>query len=221
LWYIGTVAIVDRRLEFPAAEHLRPPRLGPASSALSPRLREILGQLEAIFVDEGFHHLTVSTLASRLKCSRRTLYELAESRDELVLVVVDKRLRRIGREAQQQLRDVDDPADLLSAFLTVPFQELHNQSATFSADIVRKPAVARLVAAHQRYYVAILREILDAGVGAGHLRPFNTAVVAEFVDAGIERMWQPSSLAATGLSFEDAVSELTNIIRSALVVAPA
>jgi hypothetical protein len=64
--------------EFPGAEHLRPPRLGPTSAELSPRLGEILDELEAIFVAEGFDHLPIGALASRLRCSRRTLYELAE-----------------------------------------------------------------------------------------------------------------------------------------------
>jgi AcrR family transcriptional regulator len=209
---------VPKPPDFPAAEHLRPPRLGPASGELSSRLREILDQLEAIFVDEGFHHLTVSDLAARLKCSRRTLYEIARSRDELVLIVVDRRLRRVGRHAQQQLRDVRDPADLFAAFLTVPFQELHQHGARFSTDIARQPAIQRLLTAHIRYYVAILREILDNGVRDGHLRPFHTGVVAELVDAGMERLWQPSFLTTTGLSYEEAVAELSAILRSALVV---
>lgn len=207
-----------RRLTFPKAEHLRPPRLGPTTDELSPRLREILDQIETIFVDEGFHHLTVSELAARLHCSRRTLYELAQSRDELALIVLDRRLRRTGRQARQQLLEVTDPADLFSAFLTVPFQALHLHSVRFSADIARQPAIARLMASHIRYYMAILREILDEGVRAGHLRPFHTGVVAEVVDAAMGRLWQPDFLASTGLTYEEAVTELSAIIRTALVV---
>jgi len=205
-------------LTFPNAEHLRPPRLGPTTAELSPRLRQILDQVEDIFVAEGFHHLTVTDLAARLHCSRRTLYELAQSRDELALIVLDRRLRRVGRHARQQLRDVDDPADLFSAFLTVPFQELHRHSVRFSTDIAKQPAIQRLMAAHIRYYMAILREILDQGVREGHLRPFHTGVVAEVVDAAMGRLWQPDFLAATGLTYEDAVSELSAIIRAALVI---
>ncbi len=205
-------------LAFPNAEHLRPPRLGPTTEQLSPRLREILDQIEEIVVDEGFHHLTVSELAARLRCSRRTLYELAESRDELVLVVLDRRLRRIGRQARRQLREADGPAELFSAFLTVPFQELHQHGARFSADIARQPAVRRLLAAHARYYMAVLREILDRGVRDGHLRPFHTGVVAEVVDAAMGRLWQPEFLAATGLTYEEAVAELSAIVQQALVI---
>lgn len=204
-------------MDFTAAEHLRPDRLGPTSSELSPRLLEILDQLEAIFVEEGFRHLTVSDLSARLKCSRRTLYEVASSRDELVLVVVDRWLRRIGRQARQQVGDVTDPADLFAAFLTVPFQELHRHSARFSADLAKQPALQRLLTAHRRYYVAILRTILDNGVEAGHLRPFNTAVVAEVVDAGMERFWQPRFLSENNMTYEDAVAELSAIVREALV----
>jgi AcrR family transcriptional regulator len=203
---------------FPSAEPLRPPRLGPATDELSPRLREVLDAVETIFVDEGFRHLTVSELAARVRCSRRTLYELAASRDELALIVLDRRLRRVGRQARRQVADVTDPAGRFAAVLTVPFQALHLHSARFSADIAKQPALQRLLAAHARYYMAILREILDDGVRAGRLRPFHTGVVAEVVDAAMGRLWQPEFLTATGLTYEDAVSELSAIIRTALVI---
>jgi hypothetical protein len=76
----------------------------------------------------------------------------------------------------------------------------------------------RLMAAHQRYYVAILREILDEGVRSGHLRPSNTTVVAELVGAGMDRLWQPSFRVSREPAYEHAVAELTQIIRSALVI---
>ena len=48
--------------------------------------------------DEGFADLTMAEIASRLNCSLRTLYTLASSRDELVLIVVDRSLWRVGRQ---------------------------------------------------------------------------------------------------------------------------
>ena len=52
----------------------------------------------------GFATLTMAELAARLNCSLRTLYALAPSRDELVLVVVDRNLWRVGRAARDAVR---------------------------------------------------------------------------------------------------------------------
>ena len=65
---------------------------------LTDRQREVLERLGDLF-DDGFVHLTMADIAGRVGCSLRTLYDLAPSRDELVLTVVDRNLRRIGRSA--------------------------------------------------------------------------------------------------------------------------
>jgi AcrR family transcriptional regulator len=41
----------------------------------------------------------MADIAANVGCSLRTLYDLAPSRDELVLTVIDRNLRRIGRGA--------------------------------------------------------------------------------------------------------------------------
>jgi hypothetical protein len=65
---------------------------------LTDRQRQILDHLGQMF-DGGFAHLTMAEIASRSNCSLRTLYGLAPSRDELVLIVVDRNLWRVGRTA--------------------------------------------------------------------------------------------------------------------------
>ena len=72
--------------------------------ALTARQRELLDQLGALF-DRGFADLTMATIARELSCSLRTLYELAPSRDELLLMVIDRNLWRIGRTAAGALAD--------------------------------------------------------------------------------------------------------------------
>jgi hypothetical protein len=59
-----------------------------APERLTERQRQILDQLGTLFED-GFAHLTMADIAARVHCSLRTLYTLAPSRDELVLMVVD------------------------------------------------------------------------------------------------------------------------------------
>ncbi len=83
---------------------------------LTERQREVLDHLDLLF-DGGFATLTMATLAKRVNCSLRTLYVLASSRDELVLMVVDRRLHLTGRAARAALSDEMTPLEALRSYL--------------------------------------------------------------------------------------------------------
>ena len=52
------------------------------------RHSELLDALVDLLLAEGFAHLTLDELAGRLRCSKRTLYALAGSKEQLVRAVV-------------------------------------------------------------------------------------------------------------------------------------
>ena len=61
------------------------------SSATRPRIRrgaarreELLDELMELLLTEGFAGFTLDDLAARLRCSKRTLYALAASKEQLV-----------------------------------------------------------------------------------------------------------------------------------------
>jgi AcrR family transcriptional regulator len=203
-------------IEFQLPENLRPPSLGPSRSELTDRGREILDQLGYVFVEQGFMHLTISDLATLMQCSRRTLYELAPNRTELVLVAIDRRLRRIGRVAADYLKTIDEPFELLTRFMLAGQSEIHLASPRFSEDVARSPAVARLVSSYLRYHVAIVRSILDYGIERGAFRPVNTRVVAEMIDGAFAKFNQSDFLRESQMTFEDATEELVDLLRHGL-----
>jgi AcrR family transcriptional regulator len=199
---------------------LAPPRIGEPTARLSPRLRSILDELDGIFVDEGFAHLTVGELAARLRCSRRTLYELAPTKDELVLVVIDRRMRRTGAIAAEQVNAITDPADRLDAFMMAGSSELKRVTLRFREDVAGFPAGQRLIATHYRYATALVGEILEEGIAQGRFRPLQVRVVAEIIDAALERLQEPEVLRGHGMSFEDTALELLALLRHGLAVEP-
>jgi AcrR family transcriptional regulator len=200
---------------------LRPPRLGPSASELTPRGRELLDKLEELIVEEGFASLTVEEIAARLRCSRSTLYDLAPSKDELVLVVIDRRLRRIGRLKQERIADIADPAERLKVVIASKDLRIQVTSLRFMEDVSRTPAAQRLIADHLRYGVALLRDVIDEGIASGRFRQLDSRIVAETIDAGLERIQRPDLLRETGATFDDATEELTELLVSGLLAAPA
>ena len=199
------------------AERLRSvPRPDPALSrererALTGRQREILDELGAV-VDDGFAELTMAELAARVSCSLRTLYELAPSRDELVLVVVDRNLWRIGRTAVGALDPEMAPLDALRAYLRAATVAVARTTPAFARDLAAVPAAQRLNDAHSDYLVAVTECLLDLALERGDIAPVDTAAVAR-VMAGLGRDFvRPEVMATLHSSPKEAADAVADVI---------
>src|SRR3954451_4534442 len=101
----------------------------------TPRQVEILDTLQALFLAEGFRHLTIGDLVDRLRCSRRTLYSLAPSKEELVLVVIGRLLNEMGIEARARAMAFDDPGDAIAAYLQTAITTFEPATTAFTEDL--------------------------------------------------------------------------------------
>lgn len=207
--------LIERGSEPPAVRQA-PPRLGISERRLTDRQREILDQLEILFLEHGFATFTIRELADRLSCSRRTLYDLAPSKDELTLFVIDRRLRRTGHHAAEALQLVDDPAQRLRSFVLAGASRLRATTLRYQEDIANWPPAQRLIAAHHRYAAAIVADIIQDGIDRGHFRPIRPTFVATVIDASLERFQHPTILREQHTTFEDAVHEIVELLLPAL-----
>jgi AcrR family transcriptional regulator len=152
---------------------------------LTDRQREILDELGTLFED-GFVHLTMADIAARVRCSLRTLYALAPSRDELVLIVVDRHLWRVGRAAQYAIADDMAPLDAVRTYLRAATVAVSRTTDALSRDIATMPAARRIVDGHHEYLCEVTKSLLDAAVARGDIADVDTAAVAR-VMAGVGR----------------------------------
>ena len=186
--------------------------------SLTSRQREILDALSAL-VDDGFADLTMVGLAATLSCSLRTLYELAPSRDELVLVVVDRNLWRIGRTAAGALHNDMAPLDALRAYLRAATVAVAGTTAAFARDMATVPAAQRLNDAHSNYLVAVARCLLDLAVARGEMANVDTGAVARVI-AGLGRdLARPEVISTLRSSPKDAADAMVDVILRGLAAA--
>ena len=150
---------------------------------LTARQQQILDELGALF-QKGFADLTMAELASRLNCSLRTLYGLAPSRDELVLTVVDRNVRKIGRAAMAAIKPDMAPLDAVRAYLAAATVAVSHTTEEFARDLAAMPAGRRLNVEHSDYLVAITRCLLDLAVERGEIESVDTAAIARVI-AGV------------------------------------
>jgi AcrR family transcriptional regulator len=198
-----------------AAAVARPrPVLGLARErGLTARQRELLDRLGDLF-EAGFAHLTMADIAAALNCSMRTLYALAPSRDELVLIVIDRHLWRIGRNAHNAITSAMAPLDALAAYLRAAHEAVARTTEAFARDLDLYPAAQRLQDDHQAYLVAMCRHLLDLAVDQAEMTPVDTAAVARVLGAVGRELSRPDvAPALAGSPRESADAVVAVIVR--------
>jgi AcrR family transcriptional regulator len=184
----------------------RPPRpllSARAEAQLGDRHRDMLDELEELFLTEGFAGFTVRSLAAHLRCSLRTLYEIAPSKQQLVLVVLDRFLHRVGRTALAAIDETAPVTERIRAYFASA-AELQRWTATLAEDAADAPEVTRLLDRHFAYVSAVVAQLVEEGMERGELKQVDPGVAAAVLsgaalhlaraDAGAAASWSPESL---------------------------
>jgi AcrR family transcriptional regulator len=183
---------------------------------LGTRHREILDQLEMVFLSEGFSSITVTQLAASVGCSRRTLYELAPSKDALVLIVLDRFLHRVGRSALNNVDPNKSIAEQVRSYINGAL-ELQRLTAAVADDLADDPAARRLLDRHFRYVMSVSESLIERGIGAGEFRSVSPGVAAGMLAGSGLYFSQPGILDDLGMTRDEASHEMTDIVLRSLL----
>ena len=129
-----------------------------------------------------------------------------------MLVVVDRRLRRIGRRAIAALDAPQPPLAALRAYLRTANEAVQPATAAFAREFADVPGAQRLLDAHEGYVVAVTRSLLERAVADGAIAAVDTGALAHVL-GGLGREFARPEVAATlvaGTPKEtaDAITEL-------------
>ncbi len=182
-----------------------------AETELGPRHREVLDELETLFLREGFSGLSVRELAAHVGCSRRTLYEVAPSKDELVLIVLDRFLHRVGRDALDAIDTTRSYADQITAYFLGGL-ELQRLTHVFGEDLADDAAMRRLFDRHYGFVMAVTEQLVTDGVAAGEFRPVEPAVVAGVLAGTGMFFHQPDVQSDSGLDLQHAIDGALDLV---------
>jgi AcrR family transcriptional regulator len=173
---------------------------------------EILLQgLEEIFLGEGFRRVTIAELAARLQCSRRSLYELAESKEALFLAVLGRVLSRIERGGRAAAATAKAAGDKIPAFIEPGLTELRNATSSFFADIASYPPAAKRLRDHQAVREQELCALIERGVRSGQCRRIHAEVAACALLAAYRAITEPAFLSNVDVSLREAVEEARDL----------
>ncbi|MFD4366130.1 TetR/AcrR family transcriptional regulator [Rhodococcus sp. NPDC058521] len=183
---------------------------------LSGRQTALLDNLVELFLTEGFAHLTLDDMASAVRCSKTTLYALAEGKDELVRVVAITFFRRAAEAVEESQAGIADPAEKITGYLSAVGDRLGSASAQFMNDLATTPAGRDVYAQNTRIAAERVRELIDDGVGSGKFRSVHADFVADVTASTMTRIQQRDVARSTGLDDAQAYRELAALITAGL-----
>lgn len=182
----------------------------------SPRQEEILDVLEELFLTKGFQTVTVDELAAAAQCSKKTLYELAPSKGELFVLVLDRMWRRLGEHARATMAHETTALAQIAAFVRNGLSVLKLPWGSLFEDIEAYGPARRLQHDHVDVGIKFMSEIIAAGMDEGEFKRANPRLVAEALAASVVHLSRQTVLDEIGVGAEDAIDQLTQVMLAGL-----
>jgi len=162
------------------------------SPSLGKRHVEVMDELERM-LDQGESFATMSELAKTLKISLRTLYEIAPSKEELIVTTVDRVLKKHGKIAMDAIKDHPSPIKKLESFLVVANQAVGPRFEKFTSSLSNLSTSKPMVDYHEQFITSFIKSLLDEAKAKNEIKDIDTQATAILL-GGLGRYFQTKKL---------------------------
>ena len=166
--------------------------LSSKSPQIGKRHLEVMDELESM-LDQGKSFSTMSDLAKKLKISLRTLYEIAPSKEELIVTTVDRVLKKHGKIAMDAMNTHSSPIKKLESFLTVANQAVGPRFERFTLSLSSLNSSKPMVDYHEQYITGLIKNLLDEARIKNEIKEIDTQATALLL-GGLGRYFQSKKL---------------------------
>lgn len=180
------------------------------------RRDELLDGLTELFLREGFLEFGVGDLAARLRCSRSTIYLVADSKEQVVLASLRHFFRGAAERTEAKVSAEPDVGLRLGVYLRAVAEELSPVGDAFYADLAAYTPGRELYAENTRHAARRVQRLVDEGVAAGAMRSINTAFVGAAVATVMTAIEEGQVAEATGMADAAAYEALADLVMEGL-----
>ena len=125
-------------------------------------------------LEKGVPDLTMSEIASKLKISLRTLYEIAPSKDQLILMTMDKILIKLGKFALDSVSEIQSPIEKLEQYLFIVNQAVGPKFNTFLKDIEKINGSQKMADYHENFISNYTQKLLNDAIKMNEIENIDT-----------------------------------------------
>lgn len=176
------------------------------------RRTQLFDAVVALFLAEGFAHLTLDEIAARLRCSKSTLYTLAASKEQLVQAATVHFFRAATDAVEARVDAVAGARERIAEYLAAVGAALDPASDQFMTDLDAFAPAREIYERNTRIAARRVQELIAEGVAAGDFRDVHAAFAADLVAAMMVRIQQRVVRENTGLDDAAAYRELAAIL---------
>ena len=181
------------------------------SSDLTEKHIQVMEDFEQL-LDSGIANQTMSDIASRLKVSLRTLYEIAASKEDLIVSTMDRILTNIAIQAVSSIKDISSPLAKLKKFTEIGNEAVGPRTQKFETDLWKIKGAKEMIDYHQDAYINHIKKFLDEAEQKKEIEPIDSQAVA-LILGGIAREYSdPNNIDKLEHSPESSSNMLTDLI---------
>ena len=163
---------------------------------------------------------TMDDIANNLVMSKKTLYNIYDSKEMLLMEVADYCFFDMKNSQQKILENTQ--LDTLSKFIKIisALPEIYKDKGLNNVHLLKDkyPAVYKKIIDHLTADWNVVLTLLNKGIEEKVIRPVNMYVLKITMESAYKGFMCDSELLENGISFDDAVKELVDIIINGIEV---
>jgi len=181
------------------------------SKIYSERHNELINELEKL-LEKGVPDLTMSEIASKLRISLRTLYEIAPSKDYLIIMTVNNILKKLGKHALDAVINIDSPIQKLEEYLFIVNQAVGPKFNSFFKDLEKVDGADEMVDYHENFISDFTKKLLDDAIQKKEIQNIDTKAFSILLGGIGREFLKEKNRDSINSSPEDSANSITSII---------
>ena len=175
------------------------------------RHNEIIDALE-VLLESGVPNLTMSEIAKKLKISLRTLYEIAPSRDKLILMTMDNILKKLGKFAMDSVSEINSPIEKLEEYLMIVNQAVGPKFDRFLKDMEKINGSKMTADYHENFIKNFIKELLEQAIKKKEIKAIDVKAFSILLGGIGREFFKEENKRSIHLSPEESANSITSII---------
>ena len=187
-----------------------------SDTRLTQKHLEVIQNFENL-LEDGIANQTMSDIASNLRVSLRTLYEIAPSKEKLVISTIDRILTNIAKQALGSLKNMESSIDKLRTFTKIGNEAAGPRIQKYAVDLTRIKGADEMIRSHESAYIDHIKRLLEEAVEKDEIESVDTRAVAIMLGTVARIFSKKNHQEKLAASAEESANMISGLIIDGLV----
>ncbi len=187
-----------------------------SDTRLTQKHLEVIQNFENL-LEDGIANQTMSDIASNLRVSLRTLYEIAPSKEKLVISTIDRILTNIAKQALGSLKNMESSVDKLRTFTKIGNEAAGPRIQKYAVDLTKIKGADEMIRSHESAYIDHIKRLLEEAVEKDEIESVDTRAVAIMLGTVARIFSKKNHQEKLAASAEESANMISGLIIDGLV----